>query len=157
MTSVPRSEFDERVHPEMEMIRSNVGPDIPDLLLTRAPYFLDVVKVLLDRRSVGEGLQDLLDAGVRIGAEEGEPAMFLLDQHDPDHSANRAVGCQECLVRLGALLVVQRASEGLPTARLAGSLGQADPVLSVDPRSTTTSTLAWFLCRRQAAQMRAIV
>ena len=70
MTSVPRPEFDERVHPEIEMIRSNVGPDIPDLLLTRAPYFLDVVKVLLDRRAVGEGSSTLASGSVQKKANQ---------------------------------------------------------------------------------------
>jgi hypothetical protein len=45
------------------------------LLLARTPDFLDVVEVLLDRRAVGEGFDNLHGCGIRVGREEGIPVV----------------------------------------------------------------------------------
>ena len=67
---VPGPAFQQRMHPQVQVECGDVGPDVADLLLPGAPHFLDVVKVLFDRRAVGERLDDLARRGVGIGAEE---------------------------------------------------------------------------------------
>ena len=61
--AVPSPEFHQRMHPQVEMIDGHVGPDVPHLLLARAPDFLDVVEVLFDRSPVGEGFHNLDQEG----------------------------------------------------------------------------------------------
>jgi hypothetical protein len=39
--AAPSPEFHQRMHPQIEMIDGHVGPDVPHLLLARAPHFLD--------------------------------------------------------------------------------------------------------------------
>ncbi len=87
--SVPRPEFHQRMHPQIQIVHGHVGPDVAHLLLARAPHFLHVVKVLFDGRTVGERFENLRDAGIRIGAEEGVPTMIFLDQHHANHAADR--------------------------------------------------------------------
>jgi len=65
------------MHPQVQLNHGQVGPDVAHLLLAGAPHFLDVVKVLLDRGPVGEGLQGFRHARGRIGAKQSEPAKFL--------------------------------------------------------------------------------
>ena len=67
---VPGPKFHQRMHPQVQMIHGHVGPDVAHLLLARAPDFLHVVKVLLDRGPVGEGFENLARRGRRVGAEE---------------------------------------------------------------------------------------
>ena len=91
------------------MVDGQVAPNVPHLLLARALDFLHVVEVLLDRRPVGEGFDNLHGRGVRIGREEGIPIVILLDNHDANQSADRPVGRQEGLVELGDRLAVDDA------------------------------------------------
>lgn len=45
---VPRPEFQQRVHPQVQVKHSHVRPDVADLLLTSAPHLFHIVKVLLN-------------------------------------------------------------------------------------------------------------
>jgi hypothetical protein len=47
------------VNPEIEVVRADVRPEVAKLLLAGTPDFLQVMKVLLDCRPVGECFQDL--------------------------------------------------------------------------------------------------
>ena len=76
----PRPKLHQRVHPKAQMIRADVCPQIAELLLADTPDHLEVVKVLFDRRPIGEGFQNLGDAGVGIGAEEGTVGRWLPGQ-----------------------------------------------------------------------------
>ncbi len=111
------------MHPQIEMIDGHVRPDVPHLLLTRAPDFLDVVEVLLDRGSVGERFHNLDHARVGIGREEGEPIVFFLDDHHVNHSTDRLVRGQERLVGLGCRFAVGRTLDGLPALLVSGTFG----------------------------------
>src|SRR4030043_1354338 len=73
VTAAPSPEFHQRMHPQIEMIDSHVGPDVPHLLLACAPDFLDVVEVLLDRGSIGERFHNLHHAHLRSRREERKP------------------------------------------------------------------------------------
>ena len=61
------------------MVDGHVGPDVSHLLLARAPHFLHVVEVLLDGGSVGERFENLRDADLGMGAEEGVLLIELWD------------------------------------------------------------------------------
>ena len=65
------------MHPPIEMIDGHVGPDVPYLLLARAPDLLQIVEVLFDRGPVGEGFDNLRDRDIRIGREEGKPIVLF--------------------------------------------------------------------------------
>lgn len=81
MAFVPCPQFHKRMHPEIQMIYRNICPNVADLLLTRSPYFLHVVEVLLDGCPVCKCFQDFQYAGFVIGAEESNPSMIFLDKH----------------------------------------------------------------------------
>ena len=68
------------------------------------------------RAAVRHRLQDLHRRRLRVGAEERQPAVLLLDQHHPDHAAGRPPRRQERLDRLGHLLAVLHALHLLPAA-----------------------------------------
>ena len=70
---VPRPEFHQRMHPQIQIVHGQVGPDVADLLLARTPHLFHIVEVLLDGRAIGERFENLLDAGIRVGAKEGVP------------------------------------------------------------------------------------
>ena len=124
--AIPGPEFDQRMHPQVQVIDSQVGPDVPHLLLARVPDLLHVVKVLLDRGAVGEGFDDLYGGGVRIGGEEGIPVVILQDDNHADQPARRSVGRQEGLVEFGDRLAVDRTRSGFPAFLMRGTLGQAE-------------------------------
>ena len=42
---VPRTQFDQRIHPLIQVPAADVRPDVSDLLLPRSPDFLDVVTI----------------------------------------------------------------------------------------------------------------
>lgn len=69
------------------MIHGDIGPNAANLLLAGSPDLLEVVIVLFDCRSVGEGFENRYHGRRRIGAEEGEPAMIFLDQDHANHAA----------------------------------------------------------------------
>src|SRR5207244_1843288 len=48
----PGPEFDESGQPRRDVPHRDVDPDVPDLLLTRALNFFEVMKILLDRSAV---------------------------------------------------------------------------------------------------------
>src|SRR5262245_55058047 len=137
------------MHPQTKLKHSHVGPEVADLLLARAPHFLHVVKVLFDRGPVGEGFQNLHDAGRGVGREQSEPTTLLLHQHHSDYASHRAIGRQERLGGLDYLLAIQRTQGGLPTTLLSGSLGQTDFVLAVLAWTSATTLGARTHLRRQ--------
>jgi hypothetical protein len=92
------------------MIDGYVGPNVSHLLLSGTPHFLHVVKILLDRRTVGIGFEDLHNGGVLVRAKERGPAVVFLDEHHTDNAADRSIRCQECFVDLGDCLVIQQDS-----------------------------------------------
>ena len=63
------------MHPQVQMIGGHVGPDVAYLLLAVAP--------------------DFLHAGVRVGREEGKPAMFLFDEYHSNDAADRSIRGQK--------------------------------------------------------------
>ena len=89
---VPGPAFHERLHPQIQVERGDVRPDVADLLLSSAPDFLHVVKVLLDRRSIGEGFDDFPRRRVGMGAEEELAAAGLLDKDHANEPARRSPG-----------------------------------------------------------------
>ena len=110
------------------MTDSYIGPNVAHLLLARGPHFLHVVKVLLDRGTVGERFQNVDDAGIRIGTGQSETTMISLDQYDPNHSTDWRIGGQERFISFGNLLAVQCALDGFSGSLLSRSLGQTDLV-----------------------------
>src|SRR3990172_12732408 len=127
------------MHPQAELKHSYVGPDVADLLLARAPHFLHIVKVLFDGGPVGEGFQNLHDAGVGIGAKQSDPTIVLLDEHNSDQASDRPIGGQERLDDLGGPLAVQCTLDPQPASLLPGPLGQTDLVLAVLAWAATTT------------------
>lgn len=127
-TLAPRPDFDQRMHPEIQVVHCQIGPDVAHLLLARSPHFFHVVEILFDGSTIGKCFENLLDAGARVGAEEGVPTMIFFHQHDANDATHRRVGCQEGLVGLGRRLAVDRASNGVnggpKVQRRAGACGR---------------------------------
>jgi hypothetical protein len=48
LISIPSAEFDQRVHPLVQVPAADVRPDIANLLLAGAPDFLHVVEVFFN-------------------------------------------------------------------------------------------------------------
>ena len=153
---VPRPEFDQRMHPQVQVVDGQLGTNIADLLLAGTPHLLHVVEVLFDASTIGKCLEDLLDTGIRIGAEEGVPAMIFLDDHHANDAAYRTVGSQEGLVGFGGLFAVDRALGCLPTTLLPSSFGQTDLVYAILSRSAPTPTRSFSRFRRQVAERRVL-
>src|SRR5262249_5793992 len=115
-------------------VAADVAVQVAHLLLAGAPDLLEVLVRLLDRPPARHSLQHFLGRRVRVQAEEGEPAVVLLDKHHGDRPAGGPPGRQEPLDLLGHPTAVLHALDLLPAARLPGPLGQADAMLAVDPR-----------------------
>ena len=67
---VPGPAFHKRVHPQIQVERRHIRPNVADLLLARSPDFLHVVKVLLDGGTIRKRLDDLAGRGAGVGAVE---------------------------------------------------------------------------------------
>jgi hypothetical protein len=122
--------------PQAQVERPDVGPEVPDLLLAGSDDLLEVAKGVLQTEPIGDPSQEVGDARLGVGAEEGAAAVRLVHQHDPDDPAGRSPGRPERLVPLPSLLAVEREGAGPPAPLLPGSLGQVDAPLAVDPRPT---------------------
>ena len=149
---VPRPEFHEAKHPQIQMIGADIRPQIAKLLFAGSPHFLEVVEDLLDRRAVGEGFQNLLDRGVWIGAEEEMTACRFLNDDDADHAIGGNIGGQKGLVLFERFFALLDALDGLPAVLLAGAFGQADAVLAVFARPSATAALTLLRHKRQVAE-----
>jgi len=69
MASAPGPQLHDGVQPKSEVIRRDVRPVIPQLLLAGTMDFLDIVEILFDGCTVGHRLQDLGYGRLRIRAE----------------------------------------------------------------------------------------
>ena len=79
----------------------HVGEHVAQLLLARTFHFLHIMKVLFDRRSVRDTLQNHTDRQFRIGTEERRPARsgVILHDDDSDQATRGTIRGQEGLVR----------------------------------------------------------
>ena len=100
------------------MEAADVPPQVADLLLSNPPNLFDVVKDLLDGRTVGIALQNLTGGRRGVGAEECIPLpVRFAYQHDPDDAAHHRPSGQEGFVGLGhQLATVKHRLQGLPAA-----------------------------------------
>src|SRR5258705_9568336 len=129
---VPGPELDQRVQPHRQMVGRDVGPVVPQLLLTGAVYFLEIVEVLLDGRPIRYRFQNLSHRRLGGGAKVGSPgAVLLAHQHHADQTSRRLVRCQEGLVARERFGAIQQERFPGPTLRMAGTLGQAQPLRTV--------------------------
>jgi len=131
--AVPRPQFHQRVQPQVDVPAGDVRPQVPHLLLAASPDFLHVVEHLFERTPVGECLDGLLHARVHIAAGEDLWAGRFFHDHDPDHSPERPVRCQEHLELFDDLFPRDCAENLLPTVAMSSPLRQRDPIHSVDP------------------------
>ena len=149
---VPGPQFDQGVHPEVQMPGPDVRPEVTDLLLSGSPHLFEVVEVLFDRRPVGEDLQNLLHGDLRVEREEELAAGRLLDNDHPDHAVGRTVGRQEGLDLFADHFAVLDALDPEPAPGLPGAFGQADPLCAVFAGLATAAALAFFEGRRQCPE-----
>src|ERR1700687_4969296 len=145
--SSPGPQFNDRVHPQIQMIGRNVGPIIPQLLLTQSMHFFQIMKVLLDSCSIGNGLQNRLYGRFDIGAEECPPAVILADDNHANQPADGSIRRRKRLKGLGDFLAIQDKLPRLPPALMSGPLSQADRLLAVLPFAAAPLGLAgaWFV------------
>jgi hypothetical protein len=129
------------------LVSTGVAVQVSHLLLPGAPDLLDVLVRQLDGPSVRHRLQDLRRRRLGVQAEEGQPAVLFLDQHDSDQAARRPPRRQERLDGLGHPFAVLHAFDLLPAARLPRPLRQADATLAVDPRPAALSGTVVMLPR----------
>ena len=149
---VPGPQFHQGMRPKVQMISSEVRPEVAKLLLAGSPYLLDVVEDLFDGRPIGERFQDIPHARLRVGREEELAAVAFLDDDYSDHAASRMVGGQEGLVLFGHRLAVLHALDGSPAASRGRPLGQADAAFAVGWRPPRSASLSFFWFSRQIVQ-----
>jgi hypothetical protein len=77
LISIPSAEFDQRIHPLVQVPASDVRPDVANLLLASTPDFLHVVEVFFNRPAPSDCFQDLLGFDLWVGAEVGCPTPVL--------------------------------------------------------------------------------
>jgi len=152
--AVPRPQFDQGMQPEIQAVHGEVRPDVANLMLSGSPHFLQIVEVLFDGGTIGEGFENRDDALLGIGSEEGAPAMRFLDQHDPNHTAGGAIGYQERFVGLGGQAAVQHALDGFPSTPLTGLFEETEFVFAIHTWPAARATLTRFEFRWQVAQGR---
>jgi hypothetical protein len=134
--AIPGPALGHREGPQTQVKRPHVRPEVPHLLLTGPDHLLEVAKAGLQTEPTRDQTQDVRHGRFGVGAEEGPPALGLVHQDHPDRPAGRTPGRHERLVPLHGGFPVQHEGAPHPTATLAGSFGQVDPSLAVDPRPT---------------------
>ena len=140
------------MHPKIQIVHREVGPDVAHLLLATAPHFLHIVKVLFDGSTIGKRFENLLDALLWIGREESVPTMILFHEYHANDAAYGRVGRQKGFVGLGDSFAVDRAAGRLPTPLLSSPFGQAETVLAILARLTAATALTLSELRRQVSQ-----
>src|SRR6516162_6140554 len=133
LRSTPRPSLGHRERPEANVKCTDVCPHEAHLLLAGPDDLLAIAERGLQREPIGDRCEDLGHARIRVGAEEGHPAVRLVHQHDTNQTAGWSPGRQERLVSLLCLLAVELEDGGRPAATLPGTLGQLDAVLPIDP------------------------
>src|SRR5262245_60028221 len=119
------------MHPQVQVEHRHVRPDVADLLLSCAPHFLDIVKVLLDRRAVGKRLDDLAWRSFRLGAKEELAAVIFLDDHHPNDASCRPPRGQKGFDGLGDELTIDEALHLLPTRTMSGAALQRNALATI--------------------------
>ena len=100
------------MHPQIQVVHRQVRPDVAHLLLARTPDFLHIVKILFDGHAIGERFENLLDAGIRVGAKEGAPTMLFLDEHHAEDAAHGRIGRQKGFVSLRGRFAIAKLLQG---------------------------------------------
>ncbi len=74
---IPCPQFNHRMNPHIQMEYTNIGRIAANLLLACSFDFLEVVKVLLNGKTIRNCLKVLLGSGRKIGTHKGSPAIFI--------------------------------------------------------------------------------
>src|SRR5437868_6229611 len=119
------------------MPSSQVGMEVTQLLLARAPHLLDILERLFNRGPLGHLVQNRRRGGVSLRAKIGPPAVFLFHQYHANDATRRTPSRQEGLVGLGDFVPVQDHFLGLPAFGVPGALRQAEDRATIGWLATT--------------------
>src|SRR3972149_2041747 len=113
---IPCPQFNHRMNPHIQMEHANIGPKVPNLLLTGAFYLFKVVEILLNCGPVGNRLKNLAGPGRKIATHKRPPVVpSLTDNQNQNGTSSRTIRGRKHLNLLSFLSPVEHCFDRRPS------------------------------------------